>query len=466
MNTIIKNGTIVTAYEKFKADIGIKDGKIASLGMDLTANGSTEVIDATDKLIFPGMIDPHVHLQLPFSGTVSADDFETGTRAAAAGGVTTVIDFAIPQKGQMLTDVIKARRAEADGRVYVDYSLHGAITDWNKKTQAELKKIIKSGISSFKMFMIYRNEGWLSTDPMLHDALLETKKYGGMIQVHAESVDILDSFVSKYHNKKDMTKYGAWLHCMTRPNITEFEAIQRAITWAESTGGHLYVVHMSTGAGADLVKDARKRGVNVIAETCPQYLYLNWDVFKEENGHYFATCPQIKSEEDRLRLWEGLVDGSVQTVGTDTCTFTTEQKDMWIKDGVGDFTKIPFGLPGSELMLPLLYDGVVKGKLDIHQMVALGSTNSAKIFGMYPKKGTIQVGSDADIVIYDTEKEIEVDYENLETNCDWSPYQGRKIKGYPYMTFLRGKIVAKEGKCVGEKGDGVFIKRGPSGNFL
>lgn len=462
MDTLIKNGTIVTAYDEYVADIAIENGVITLIGLNLEPNSHTNVIDATGKLVFPGAIDSHVHLQHPLGGSFSADDFETGTRAAAAGGVTTIIDFAIPKKGELLTDVIEKRKSLADGRVYVDYSLHGSITDWNENTKAELRQIIKDGISSFKMFMIYREEGWMSSDADLHDALLETKKYGGMIQVHAESVDILDSLISKHHNAKDMEKYGAWLHCMTRPNITEFEAIQRAITWAEATGGHLYVVHMTTGEGVKLIKKARSRGVNVISETCPQYLYLNWDVFKEANGHYYATCPEIKSENDRLKLWDGLKDGSVQVIGTDTCTFTTKQKDTW----QGDFTKIPYGLPGSELMLPLLYNGVVEGKISMHQMVALCSTNPAKIYGMYPQKGAILVGSDADIVIYDPIKEVTIDYKNLETNCDWSPYQGIKITGYPHLTMVRGKIVAEQGKCVGEKGYGKFIKRGPSGNFI
>lgn len=462
MDTLIKNGTIVTAYDEYVADIAIENGVITLIGLNLEPNSDTKVIDATGKLVFPGAIDSHVHLQHPLGGSFSADDFETGTRAAAAGGITTIIDFAIPKKGELLTDVIEKRKSLADGRVYVDYSLHGSITDWNEKTKAELKQIIKDGISSFKMFMIYREEGWMSNDADLHDALLETKKYGGMIQVHAESVDILDSLISKHHNSKDMEEYGAWLHCMTRPNITEFEAIQRAITWAEATGGHLYVVHMTTGEGVKLIKKARSRGVNVISETCPQYLYLNWDVFKEANGHYYATCPEIKSEEDRLKLWEGLKEGSVQVIGTDTCTFTTTQKNTW----KGDFTKIPYGLPGSELMLPLLYNGVVEGKINMHQMVALCSTNPAKIYGMYPQKGAILVGSDADIVIYDPIKEVTIDYKNLETNCDWSPYQGINITGYPHLTMVRGKIVAEQGKCVGEKGYGKFIKRGPSGNFV
>ena len=462
MDTIIKNGTIVTAYDQYVADIGIEDGKITQIAMNIDSDGNSQVIDATGKLIFPGAIDAHVHLQHPLGGSFSADDFETGTRAAAAGGVTTIIDFAIPRKGENLLETIDKRKKLADGRIYVDYSLHGGITDWSESIRSDLHQAIKDGVSSFKMFMIYEKEGWMTTDAILHDALLETKKYGGMIQIHAESADLVESFIEKHHNPEEMKEHGAWLHCITRPNITEYEAIQRAITLAEETTGHLYIVHMSTGEGADLVRNARSRGVNVLSETCPQYLYLNWDVFKQTNGHYYATCPQIKSEKDRLRLWDGLVDGSIQTVGTDTCTFTAVQKNTW----QGDFTKIPYGLPGTELMLPLLYDGVANGNLTVHQLVALCSTNPAKIFGLYPQKGAIIVGSDADIVIYDPLKEVTIDYHNLETNCDWSPYQDIKISGYPYMTLVRGKIVAKEGKCIGEKGYGKFIKRGPSGNFV
>ncbi|MHA2224583.1 MAG: dihydropyrimidinase [Candidatus Hodarchaeales archaeon] len=462
MDLIVKGGTLVTASDKFIADIGIENGRIKAIGNLESASG-TEIIDATGKLIMPGFIDAHVHLSLPFSGSVSADTFETGTRAAAAGGVTTVIDFAIQSKGTTLKETISKRKAEADGEVIVDYSLHGGITDWNENTKAELPDIIKKeGISSFKMFMIYKSEGWLTTDPVLIDALEETKKLGGMIQVHAESVDLLDSLIAKHHNQEEMENYGAWLHVVTRPNIIEAEAIQRAITWAEYTGGHLFIVHMSTGEGAAMVKAARDRGVNVVAETCPQYLILNEEVFKGENGHLFATCPQIKSKKDGERLWQGLADGDISTVGTDTCTFNTEQKSMWN----GDFTKIPFGMPGTELMVPLLYnDGVKGGKFSLRKMVEVGSTNPAKVFGLYPQKGSLRAGSDADIVIFDSDKEVIVDYKNMETNCDWNPFQGKQLKGYPHLTLVRGKIVGKEGRCIGEKGYGKFVKRGTSGNF-
>jgi dihydropyrimidinase len=298
----------------------------------------------------------------------------------------------------------------------------------------------------------------MSSDSMLYQALEETKKLGGTICVHAESVDVLDYLVEKYHNPADMKKYGAYCHVLSRPNFVEEEAIQRAIKWAEVTGGRLYVVHMSTSGGANLITAAKKRGVEVFAETCPQYLLLEDDLFKKENGHLYGTCPQIKKKEDIDRLWDALGDGEIDTIATDTCTFDTKQKAMW----EGDFTKIPFGMPGSELMMPLMYTfGVREGKMNLNQFVHYQSTNPAKIFGMYPEKGSLQVGTDADILVFDPRKNVTIDYQNLETNCDWSPYQGQKLKGYPMTTILRGKIVAKEGRFTGNIGYGKFIKRKP-----
>ncbi len=457
MDLIIKNGTIVTDNEVFKADIGLSNGKIELIAQGL--NDAGEIIDATNKYVMPGGLDVHVHLQLPFCGTVSADDFITGTKAAAAGGITTIVDYAIQSKGNTISAAVEARKEEANGKVCVDYSLHGGITDWNDKTKAELKSLIEEGIVSFKMFMIYRSEGWLSTDSMLYQALEETRRLGGTIMVHAESVDVLDYLIEKYHNPEDMKKYGAYCHVLSRPNFIEEEAIQRAIRWAEETGGRLYVVHMSTGGGADLVTAAKKRGVNVLAETCPHYLLLEDDLFKGENGHLYGTCPQIKKKADIDRLWESLGNGEIDSIATDTCTFDTKQKAMW----EGDFTKIPFGMPGSELMMPLVYTyGVAQNKISLNQFVHYQSTNPAKIFGMYPEKGSLQVGTDADILVFDPEKEVTVDYQNMETNCDWSPYQGWKLKGYPYLTLLRGKIVAKEGCFTGDVGYGEFIRRDPN----
>jgi len=453
MDIVIKNGTVVTDTETFSADVGIKLGKIAAIGLGLEG---AETIDATGKYVMPAGLDVHVHLQLPFCGTVSADDFETGTKAAAAGGVGTIVDYAIQTKGSTITQAVEARKAEADGKVCVDYSLHGGITDWNENTRAELKELVESGIPSYKMFMIYRSQGWMATDSMLFQALEETRKLGGMIMVHAESVDVLDYLIEKYHNPEDMQKYGAYCHVLSRPNFVEVEAIQRAITWAEATGGRLYVVHMSTGGGADAVKAAKAKGVKVFAETCPQYLLLDDELFKGDDGHLYGTCPQLKKPGDMARLWSGLANGDVDTIATDTCTFDTKQKAMW----EGDFTKIPFGMPGTETMLPLVWHhGVNAGKLTMNKFVELVSTNPAKIFGMYPRKGSLDVGTDADICVFDPEKEVTIDFNNMETNCDWSPYQGWTVKGWPHITMVRGKVVGKEGKFVGDVGYGEFVRR-------
>ncbi|MFW9935687.1 MAG: dihydropyrimidinase [Candidatus Thorarchaeota archaeon] len=451
---IVKNGTLVTATNSFQADVGIKGEKIVTISKDIAPTADTMVVDATGMYLFPGAIDVHVHLQLPFSGTVSADDFENGTKAAAMGGVTTVIDFAIQQKGHSIMEAVEARRKEADGRVCIDYGLHAAITDWNPQTQAEIKQVIDYGIPTFKMFMIYKNEGWMADDGMLFQALEETKKFGGMIGVHAESVDILEMLIDRYAQEKE--KWGAYAHTLSRPAFTESEAVQRAIKWAEVTGGRLYIVHMSAGESAQYVHDARQRGVQVYAETCPQYLLLDDSVFKGENGHLYATCPQIKKKEDNARLWQGLINGEIQVVATDTCTFDTQQKAMW----KGDFRKIPFGLPGVETMFPLLYtEGVGKKRFSLNHLVKLVSTNPAKIFGMFPRKGTIAPGSDADLVVFDPKKKVTLHAENLQTNCDWSPFEGWKLKGYPLMTISRGKIVVNDGKLVGECNHGQFLKR-------
>jgi dihydropyrimidinase len=455
MDLKITGGRIITAEGSYQADIGINKGKIEAIAQSLPGEAKT-AIDANGMLIFPGAIDVHVHFQLPFCGTVSADDFENGTKAAACGGVTSIIDFAIQKKGKTLREAVRARRAEADGKVAIDYSLHAVPTDWNENTRKELRKLAADGITTFKMFMIYAKEGMISDDDALFAGLEETAIFGGMVGVHAESVRVLDMLIARYHNSRDMKRHGAYGHVLSRPNFVEAEAIQRAVAWAEATEGKLYIVHMSTSHGADIISRARRRGVNVYAETCPQYLLLDDSVFSQPNGHLYATCPQIKKKEDADRLWEGLASGDISTVATDTCTFNTKQKAMW----QGDFTKIPYGLPGVETLLPLLYSfGVGKKRISESQLVRLLCTNPAKLMGFYPEKGTIAIGSDADLVIFDPEKQVTLSHKNLQTNCDWSPFEGLRLRGYPDTTICRGRIVARKGKFVGKTGYGEFVKR-------
>ncbi|TKJ39747.1 dihydropyrimidinase [candidate division LCP-89 bacterium B3_LCP] len=454
-DTIIKNGTVATASDTFPADVGITGETITCIGTDLKSDSPCLEIDASGKYVIPGGIDVHVHLQLPFCGTVSSDDFLTGTKAAARGGVTTLIDFAIQDAERGLMAGIEARMQEAESKVCVDYALHSIITNWNEKIHSEMDQVIEFGIPTFKMFMIYEKEGWQSDDAALFSALSATAENGARICVHAESQKVMSLLIDKYFPEKE--KYGAYAHVLSRPNFVEEEAVQRAIKWAEVTQGRLYIVHMSTGEAADLIWEARIKGIDVYAETCPQYLLLDDEVFKDpEKGHLYATCPQIKKPQDSQRLWRALEDGELSIVATDTCTFDTKQKAMW----EGDFTKIPFGLPGVETLLPSVYtEGVLENRFSVNHFVSLISTNPAKLMGMYPQKGTLAIGSDADIIIIDPKEKKKIDWQELATNCDWSPFQGMEMAGFPETTLSRGKVVVKDGQFVGNPGYGKFVKR-------
>jgi dihydropyrimidinase len=456
MDLLIKNGKVVKAGKMIVSDIAVDKGKIQTIGRNLHSPAKT-VIEARGMLVLPGVIDAHVHFQTLAGGTVTAEDFSSGTRAAACGGVTTVIDFAIQQKGKTLAQAVRDRRAKADGTVAIDYALHAVPTDWNERTKNEIKRLVGNGISSFKMYMIY--DGLKSDDAAIFSALEETSKRGAMVTVHAESEAVLNLLVERYHNKKDMKHFGAYCHVLSRPNFIEAEAIQRAVTWAEATGGRLYIVHLSTLEGVEIVRQAKERGVKVYAETCPQYLLFDDSIFKKRMGYLYATCPQLKKKSDVKALWQGLSDGTISVVATDNCTFTKTQKAHW----KGDFTKIPYGLPGVETLLPLLYTyGVGKGLIPLSKMIELLAVNPARLMGLYPQKGVIAVGADADLVIFDPQKKVTISHKNLETKCDWSPYEGFKMQGYPAITIGRGKVVAINGKYVGEVGQGKYIKRGKS----
>jgi dihydropyrimidinase len=447
---VIKGGRVVSSTAIVEADVGIVGEKIAAVGRNLQG---AEVIDAAGKLVLPGAIDVHTHFQLPFCGTVSADDFENGSKAAAMGGVTMFIDFAIQAKPASVMDAVEARRAEADPKVCVDYGLHAGITEWNDDRAREIREIIDYGIPTFKMFMIYRSEGWQSTDADLYCALRETAKYGGMVGVHAENDDLINLFQAEA--ERDGLQ-GCYVHALTRPLVTETEAIVRAINIAEAAGGRLYIFHMSSGPGARIIRRCRGRGLDVHAETGPQYLLLDNELFKRPDGPHFATCPPIRTPRDQEMLWEGLADGSVEVLATDTCTFTSEQKAMWN----GDYRKIPFGMPGIETLLPLTHGaGVQKGRITLGRMVELLCEHPAKLFGMWPRKGTISVGSDADIVIFDPELEVTISHRNLMTNCDYSPFEGATVEGWPLTTLVRGRVVVRDRRFVGQPGYGRFVRR-------
>ena len=450
---VIKGGLLASSKGTTRADLGIRGEQIAAIGLDLEGD---EVIDAEGQLVMPGAIDVHNHFQLPFCGTVSADDFFTGSRAAAMGGVTTLLDFAIQAAPNSVMDTIAARRAEADPKVCIDYGLHAGITDWNADRVEEIPRIIEAGCPTFKMFMIYRSQGWQSTDADLFAALRETARYGGMVGVHAENDDLIDMLQGEF----DPTGVpGCYAHALTRPTVTESEAISRAIQLAEAADGRLYIFHMSTGRATEIVAEAQDRGVDVHAETGPHYLLLDDELFKRDDGHHFATCPPIRKFDDQETLWDGLAANVVEVLATDTCTFNSQQKAMW----EGDYIKIPFGMPGIETLLPLTYSaGVRDGRFGLGRMVKLLCENPARLFGMWPRKGTLSVGSDADVVIFDPDLEVTISADDLATNCDYSPFEGTVVTGWPITTLVRGKAVVRDRQFVGEAGYGKFLVREPA----
>jgi len=453
---IIKGGSVVTPAGTVVADIGIRGEKIAALGMDLAelAPGAA-VVDAAGHYVLPGVIDAHVHLELPFCGTVSSDDYRSGTRAGARGGVTTLIDFAIPYDGESLSQAVDAWHRRAEGKALIDYAFHLCITSWETQRD-QVSEMIERGIPTFKEFMIYESQGWQSDDRAMFCTLERLRELDGMLMVHAESSCILDELIQRNHSPELMREQGARLHAITRPTFTETEAVQRALTWCEATGGLLYIVHMSTGAGAELVRAARERGVRALAETCPQYLVLDDEVFARPDGHLFATCPQIKKKEDSERLWAGLARGEISVLATDTCSFTREQKGMW----EGDFSKIPMGMPGLETLLPIAYTrGVLEGRLSLERLVECLSLNPAKIMGLYPGKGAIQVGADADLAIIHPSSRITVDPATMETNTDWSPFEGWELAGFARTTVSRGEVIVDDYKVVGKEGRGRWLPR-------
>jgi dihydropyrimidinase len=458
-DTIVKGGNVVTPAGTFTGDVGISGEKISALGINLEVDKGTNVIDASGHHVIPGVLDVHVHLELPFMGAVSADDYRTGTRAGARGGVTTLIDFAIPYAGQSLNDAADNWMKKAAGKSLIDYTFHICITRWNEHKD-QIKGMVDRGFTTFKEFMIYESEGWQSDDRAMFGTLEKMKEYGTMLLVHAESARVLDELIARHHTPELMKKYGARLHPMTRPNFIEAEAIQRAVQWCEATCGQLYIVHMSTGEGADIIRAAQARGVPVLAETCVQYLVLDDSVFEREDGHLFACCPQLKKPKDVERLWKGLKGGEVSVISTDTCTFDRAQKALWN----GDWTKIPMGMPGLETLMPLTYTrGVLDGKMTLEEMCTKLSTNPARIMGLYPRKGAIQVGADADIAIIHPKKTHKVDPESMETNADWSPYEGWDLAGFARTTLSRGEVIVEDYQVVGKEGRGQWLPRKTAG---
>jgi len=459
-DTIIRNGTVVTATDTFVADVGISDGKISAIGSNLPAENASQVIDAAGKLVMPGGIDVHTHLDMPFGGTTSADDFETGTRAAVFGGTTTLIDFAIQYKGQALRQAFDTWMKKASNKAVCDYAFHCIVTDITGGQLSEMNDLVREGVTSFKLFMAYPGVFMLD-DGSIFKALQTTSQNGGMVCMHAENGSAIDVIVQQaLAEGKKSPKY----HALTRPTTAEAEATARAIALAEMAGAPIYIVHLSCNDALEKVREARDRGLPVYAETCPQYLYLsieNFDVPGFEGAKYVFT-PPLREKWHQEKLWNGLKRDHLQVVSTDHCPFCfKEQKEL----GKDDFTKIPNGGPGIEHRMSLIFSGgVASGRFSANRFVELVSTTPAKLFGLYPRKGTIAVGSDADIVIFDAKRKHTISAKTHHMRVDYSMFEGIQVTGIPDAVLSRGKVVMSDGKFLGRAGAGEFLRRATYGD--
>ncbi len=453
MSVLIRNGRIITADADQRADIFIEGETIKAIGTDLPVQAAHEM-DATGKLIFPGGIDPHVHLDMPFMGTFSSDNYETGTRAALFGGTTTVIDFILQKQGNSLRSALEEWKKRSDNNCIADYGFHMAVTDFNDHTKTEIRAMIEvEGITSFKTFMAYKG-ALMIDDRQMVGLMDEVKKYGGLVNVHATNGDMIDYLVARHRAEG---KLAPVYHYLSQPEITEAEASERFADMAFYTGCPGYIVHLTCEGALNAVRNATRRNQKVFVETCIQYLLLDASLYESNfEGAKWVMSPPLRQKKDQETLWAGINQGLVQVVATDHCPFKWEQKLL----GRDDFSKIPNGHPAIENRMELLYsEGVHKGKISLNKYVEVACTNPAKIFGMFPRKGTISVGSDADIVIFDPTEQHTITAGSHHMNVDYSAYEGWEVTGKVKSVLLRGKLVIDNNQCHVKKGYGQFIWR-------
>ncbi|MEA2547276.1 MAG: dihydropyrimidinase [Chloroflexota bacterium] len=456
MRTLITNGTIVTATGSTVADVLIEDETIAAIGTGLPGRGITadETIDATGRYVIPGAIDVHTHMELPFGGTFAKDTFETGTRAAAFGGTTTVVDFAVQSRGKSLREGLDAWHAKAEGNAVADYGFHMIMSDVNDDTLAEMDQLVTEGIPDFKLFTAYPGV-FYSDDGAIFRAMQRTAKNGGLIMMHAENGMAIDVVAA---DEVAAGHTDPYYHGVARYPIFEGEATNRVIRLAEAAGVPVYIVHLSAREALDEVRAARDRGTRAFAETCPQYLFLSLDDMANGfEGAKFVCSPPLRTADHQEELWTGLVKDDLQLVATDHCPFDFHgQKEL----GKGDFRKIPNGLPGVEDRVDLLHDGgVVDGRITKERWVEIISTAPARMFGMYPRKGAVAVGSDADLVVYDPGATRTISAKTHHMDVDYSCYEGRQVRGRSDIVFSRGAVIVRNGEFSGSKGHGRFVKR-------
>lgn len=452
LDVVVRNGTIVTPFDSFSADLGIVDGQVYALEKRIAQRGKEE-IDAAGLMVLPGIIDVHTHMQHTSGEFTTVDDFAWGTMSAAAGGVTTFIDFAPQKRGVLPLEALSQRIDACLGKAYIDFSLHLAFMDINDQSVEQVADLVAAGVPTFKVFMTYRKEGFMTEDAHLLALMEKAKEHGAMVGVHAENDSIVEFLTKKYG---DLGQTSPVFHALSRPHIVEVEAIQRAILFARVTGCRLYIFHLTTKGAIEIAAQAQKNNVSVLVETNPHYLLLDEDRYMRDDGHKYIMSPPLRKEEDQAALWQGIKDKSISVVSSDHCPYRLQHKDL----GKSDFRKVPPGIPGTELVLPLIYsEGVHKHGLTLNRVVELLSYNPARIFGIYPKKGHLGIGADADLVLFNPLEERIIDARNMHSASDYSPFDGLRVKGFTVQTILRGKTVFKNGKIVGEKGAGQFIKR-------
>jgi len=442
----IRGGRLVTPEGVIRADVGIAAGKIETIGLEVPAR---QEIDATGLFVLPGAIDAHTHMELPVRGDRSSDDFLTGTIAAAHGGVTTIVDFSVGAHETALPAEIEARLEKAK-KAAIDYTLHGEVIGWHPGNEEEFAQAIALGVRTFKFYTTYSRSGRMSDDGVLYAAFSALARLNGRAMVHAENDAIINALTESLEKRNELSMQSL---PKARPVICEEEAIARVSLIARRTGVTLRIAHISSQAGLAAAISARRSGSRIIAETCPHYLLLDESTYTGEEAHLYAAMPPLRTKSDNAALWEGVKNGAIDMVVTDHCPFTRAQKG-W----TGSFLDLPYGLPGVETLLPLMYsEGVGKGRITIERLAELLSSGPAKALSIYPRKGAIAVGSDADLVLLDPEKEMTIEAEKLHMNCDFSPYAGWKVRGWPVTTISRGRVIVAEGKFRGEPGWGAFI---------
>ncbi len=447
MDLIIKNGTLVTASGMFKADLGVTGEKITAIGSDLNDNNAKK-IDVAGKLVLPGAIDGHTHLASESGALISSDDYYTGTVSAACGGTTTVIDYAMQNVGEPMQKTLNRRQLVADPDAVVDYSFHIGVQDVRENLLDSMAEAVKAGVPTFKVYMVY---DFGVPDGVFYQLIEQSKKIGARINVHAENKEMIRYFTSKFLAEG---KTDAWHHYLSRPEFVEGEADSRAITWAKNLNASLYIVHLANKYGVEYVSQAKQEGYEIYAETCPQYLEFTCDVFKRPDGRNFVCSPPMKDLESQNSLWAAIRRGDIDTIATDHCPFLRTEKDL----GKNDFSRIPNGCGGIENMYPYMLSAANTGKITWEKAVELCSTNPACIFGC-KQKGSLVIGKDADIVIYDPKKEFVIHQNNMHSACDYTIWEGVKLLGYPVQTYCRGTLVFDKGNFVGTRGFGRFVKR-------